>query len=121
MSDKLIEKLRQIALNSAKPEAGKYRMAAAVLDRKGKILAIGTNSYVKTHPTQAKYAEKADVEHKTFLHAEISALVKVKTGDPYKIAVVRVGNNGELRLARPCRICEMAIKQAGIKVVEFTM
>lgn len=121
MSDRLIEKLRQVALNSADPQAGRYRMAAAVLDRKGKILAIGTNSYVKTHTKQFKYANKLGIGHKAFLHAEISALIKVKNGDPYELVVVRVGNNGELRLAKPCEICEMAIKQAGVKVVRFTM
>jgi deoxycytidylate deaminase len=121
MSDRIIEKLRGIALKSARPESGRYRIAAAVLDKQGRVLSIGTNSYVKTHPRQAEYAKKVGAYDKSWLHAEVSALVKVKSGVPYKIVVVRVGNDGELRLAKPCKVCEMAIKQAGIKVIEYTM
>lgn len=117
----VVERLRKLALKSAKPEQGRYRIAAAVLDKQGKVLSTGVNSYLKTHPKQAEFAKKALLHEKAFLHAEISALVKVKNGTPYKMVVVRVGNNGELRLAKPCPVCQMAIEQAGIKVLEYTM
>ena len=121
MSVRMVERLRKVAMRSAKPESGRYRIAAAVLDKQGRVLSTGTNSYMKTHPKQKEYAEKVAQHHKSFLHAEISALVKVKNGTPYKMVVVRVGNNGDLRLAEPCPICKEAIRQAGIKVVEYTM
>jgi tRNA(Arg) A34 adenosine deaminase TadA len=121
MSSRLIEKLKRLALDSAQPETGRYRIAAAVLDRKGKILATGTNSYVKTHPRQAELAKKTGNSHRHWLHAEVAALVKVKNGIPAKIVVVRVGNAGELRLAKPCPVCMMAIKQAGIESIEYTV
>lgn len=118
---RVIERLRKLALNSADPETGRYRMAAAILDHKGNVLSTATNSYVKTHPRQSKYAVKTGNEHKAYLHAEIAALVRVKNGTPAKIVVVRVGNTGELRLARPCPVCMMAIKEAGIESIEFTV
>ena len=118
---RIIERLRKLALNSADTEKGRYRMAAAVLDHKGNILATATNSYVKTHPRQKHYASKVGNEYKSWLHAEIAALVKVKNGIPSKIVVVRVGNNGELRLAQPCPVCMLAIKEAGIESIEYTV
>lgn len=121
MSSRIIERLKKLAMNSSEPENGRYRIAAAVLDRKGNVLSTAVNSYVKTHPRQDLYARKTGNHHKSFLHAEVAALVKVKSGTPAKIVVVRVGNGGELRLARPCEVCMMAIKQAGIELIEYTV
>lgn len=118
---RIIERLQKLAMSSSQPEQGRYRIAAAVLDKKGNVLSTAVNSYVKTHPKQSMYAHKTGNHHKSFLHAEIAALVKVKNGVPAKIVVVRVGNGGELRLAQPCPICMMAIKQAGIESIEFTV
>lgn len=103
----------------AETQNGRFRMAAAVLDKSGNVLSVATNSYRKTHPKQAYYANKFGEKDKHFLHAEISALVKAK-GDPYKIVVARIGKGGALRCAMPCPICMMAIKDSGIKLIEFT-
>lgn len=118
---KLIEKLKQLALSAAPHQTGRYRVACAVLDKKDRILAIGQNSYSKTHPTQKRHAVNVGEEHKEYLHAEISALVKIRNGEPYKITVVRVGANGSLLNAKPCKICAAAIKEAGIKIIEHTV
>ena len=101
---------------------GKYKVAARCLDKHGRVLSVATNSYAKTHPTQSKWAGKAGFSEKQFLHAEIAALVKAlrTKQQPYKIQVIRVNNLGELRMAKPCPICSMAIKEAGIKFVEYS-
>lgn len=99
----------------------KHTVTAVIYDKKGNILSIGKNSYVKTHPLQVWYANKAGEPTKIFLHAEIHAIVRCRTtAKPYKIMVFRYGKRGEPRNAKPCRICEQAIKEFGIKIVEHT-
>ena len=106
---------------------GKYKVAAAVLSKKGKVLSYGTNSYTKTHPTQDKYAKQAGCCQKQYLHAEIAALVAYARHDtkrqenPHKIKVLRVNQRGETRMSKPCQICDLAIKAAGVKVVEYSI
>ena len=59
----------------------KYAVTAIIYDRKGNVLSMGNNSYIKTHPMQAKYANQVNEPHKVFLHAEIHAIIKCKDID----------------------------------------
>lgn len=99
----------------------KYSLKATVYDKKGRILAIGENSYEKTHPKMARLAKKTNKPERVYLHAEIAALVKVRSGTPYKIFVERYDRHGNPKMAQPCPICMMAIKEAGIKRIEYTI
>ena len=98
-------------------------ITATIFDKKGKILAKAKNSYSKTHPFQAKMAQKVGKPEKVFLHAEIHAIIKaLKTGkQPYKILVERYHRDGTPALAEPCEVCKMAIKEAGISKIEYTI
>ncbi len=98
----------------------KFHIKATIFDRKGKILAEGQNSYIKSHPMQAKYANKCGYEDKIFLHAEISALVKCKS-QGHSMRIERYNRKGEPLLAKPCPICELAIKEHGIKEISYTV
>lgn len=100
---------------------GQRRVYSVITDKKGNILSEGQNSYTKTHPLQAFYANKVDLPDKVFLHAEMSAMVKVRQGDPYKIYVARVDADGNPMVAAPCPICYTAIQESGIQVVEHTV
>lgn len=94
---------------------------AIIYDRKGRVLSIGQNSYVKTHPVQATYAKKVGLPDNQFLHAEIAAIVKCKDlSKAYRIFVSRWNHLGEPILAKPCPICSSAIKAAGIFIVQHT-
>lgn len=95
-------------------------ITATIYDKKGRILSVGQNSYTKTHPKQAHLAAKCGHHHKVYLHAEIAALVKCKS-TPYKIKIERYNRRGQPLLAKPCDICEMAIKESGIKFIEYTI
>jgi tRNA(Arg) A34 adenosine deaminase TadA len=96
-------------------------ITAIIYDKRGKVLSIGKNSYVKTHPLQAKYANKVGLPEKQFLHAEIAAIVRCRDlSKAHKIEVYRIGRNGDLLLAKPCPVCESAIKASGIKHIEHT-
>ncbi|ASV44125.1 hypothetical protein PBI_SCTP2_110 [Salicola phage SCTP-2] len=100
------------------------RLYAIVTDKKGRVIAEGANSYTKTHPIQFHYAQKVNREEAIFLHAEMNAIIRcVRSSNrckPYAIYVARVTHNNEPAMAKPCEICEEAIKEAGIKRVYYT-
>lgn len=99
----------------------RQNVTALIYDRRGRIISMGKNSYVKTHPLQAKFANEVGLEHKIFLHAEIDALVKLKDWSrAHKMVITRIGKNGDELLAKPCPVCERAIKSAGITEIEHT-
>src|SRR5574341_205668 len=98
----------------------KYNVYAVVVNKQGKFISNGVNSYVKTHPTQAKIASQLGFDRKEYLHAEIAALVRSKSTKGHKIIVVRVDKKGNPKMAKPCPICFEAIRQAGIKEIEYS-
>jgi len=98
-----------------------FQLRATVFDKRGRTLAVGHNSYEKTHPLQSEFAQLAGKPDALFLHAEIDALRKVKDWSKiHSIYVERYTKKGVPALAKPCKICERAIRQAGIKTVKFT-
>jgi len=110
-------------MKSVKP---KFEIKAIIYDRKGNVLSIGQNSYVKTHPLQAKYCKEAKVphaEHKGFLHAELNAILKCRDlSKAHRISIFRFGGEGggTPRLAKPCKACQLAIAATPIKIIEHT-
>jgi len=99
----------------------KHEITAVIFDRKGKVLSLGRNSYVKTHTLQAHHANKVGLPDKQFLHAEIHAITRCKDlSKAHKILVTRYGKSGQPLLAKPCPVCQSAIESVGIKVIEFT-
>lgn len=95
---------------------------ATIFDKKRRILAIGYNSYTKTHPLQFKLACKCGNPDRPFLHAEIDAIRKLKENKKiaYAIYIERYLKNGLPALAKPCEICELAITNTNIKIINFT-
>lgn len=90
----------------------------AITTYKGRLQSIAFNSYVKTHPEQKRLAKKVGHPEREFLHAEILALLRAKKVDT--ISVFRLGRNGEWQNAKPCAICELAIKERGIRKINHT-
>ena len=96
-------------------------VTAFAYDRKGRLLSVGRNSYVKTHPLQAKVAKEVGEHYKIFLHAEVAALVKVKDWNRvHKLVVTRYSKDGKPVLAKPCKVCQRVINLANIDHVEHT-
>lgn len=99
----------------------KHILTAFIYDKKGRILSIGKNSYVKTHPLQAHWARKTGNHDSIYLHAEIAAIAKCRDlSEAHRILVTRYDIKGNPVLAKPCEICESAIKATPIKIVEHT-
>jgi deoxycytidylate deaminase len=111
---KLIDTLSNV-INSNK----KYWVIAASLDHHNNIISIGENSYQKTHPMQSRLAIKNGTRDREYLHAEIASLVKVRSLVE-SIMVVRMTCGGLVRMARPCNICNLAIREAGIRNIHFS-
>ena len=99
----------------------KHEITAIIYNKKGHIISIGKNSYVKTHPLQAKYAKNTGTPQKIYLHAEVHAIVKCRDLKlAHKMVITRFNTQGDALLAKPCPSCMMAINVAGIKIIEHT-
>lgn len=99
----------------------KYKLCAIITDKKDNILGIGTNSYTKSHPKQASYAKLCGCSERIYLHAEIDAITRIRSGKPHRIYISRARGKEEVGAAKPCSICELAIREAGIKEVIYTV
>lgn len=97
---------------------------AKICDKRGRVLSIGWNSYVKTHPIQLKYAKKNKMPLREFLHAEAMAIIRLlpqHRAKAYSITVYRFRADGTPALAKPCPICMSMIRATGtIKKVYYT-
>jgi deoxycytidylate deaminase len=102
-------------------ERTKFTLTALIKDKKGRILSIGKNRYLKTHPYQALCAAKVGLPEKIYLHAEIDAIIRCKDlSKAYSIHIFRYGSEGQPLLAKPCLVCQSAIESSGIKKVFHT-
>lgn len=101
---------------------GRHALTAIIYDKKGRVLSIGKNSYTKTHPKMYRLGKITGKPDAIYLHAEIHAITKCRDlSKAHKIFISRWGKDGSPRLAKPCQICEEAIREAGIKLIEYTV
>ena len=101
---------------------GQQRHYAVITDKRERVLAEGENSYTKTSPKMKRAGERVGLPDKVFWHAECKAIYSLKEGaKAYKIVVVRVDSEGNPVNSAPCPLCQALIKEAGIKVVEYTV
>lgn len=89
---------------------------------KRKTLAIGINNYRKVNvvnrwgeylPLKSTSTEK----YIAGIHSEISALIKMGLEDCSDLDFynVRIGNNNQVGMSKPCRNCQRVLKQIGYK------
>ena len=97
------------------------KQVGAILLNKSKIVEQAVNLDTKSHPKQADYAKRVGRKEKIYLHAEIAALVKCRV-ECDTIVVARLGghDHNQLRNAKPCPICQLALEEAGIKNVIYS-
>lgn len=101
----------------------KYDITAIIKDKHGHIISRANNSYVKTHPVQAKLAEKVGIEKKIYLHAEVLAVLRAgcHIDKAYSIEIYRFDAEGRTKLAKPCPICTELIRTTPIKKIIYTV
>ena len=110
--------MMDLVIDVAKSSPSKKQVGALLLN-KNRVVVSATNLETKSHPTQAKYAKKAGLHEKIYLHAEIAALVKCRE-ECDTIVVARVNSLNKLRNAKPCPICSLALQEAGINKICYT-
>lgn len=103
-----------------KDKSKKHYIVAKCYDKRGMLLSVGLNSYTKTHPIQSYFANKVGHAEKQYLHAEIAAILRAKDKQIYRITIERYNRAGNPACAKPCPICQEAIRAFGIKIVEHT-
>lgn len=99
----------------------RQEVTAFIYDKRGHVLAVGKNSYCKTHPMMVLHGNKVGRPEKIYLHAEVHAIVRCKDlSKAHKIVVMRFDKKGNPMCAKPCPVCQSAIEAAGIMIVEHT-
>lgn len=98
----------------------KQEIVAYAYDKRGRLISIGRNSYTKSHPIQHHYATRVGRPDAIYLHAEIAALLGAGKRVVESLEVVRYNKQGQPVLAKPCDICEAAIRAWGVKYVVHT-
>lgn len=98
----------------------KYLLIAKAFDKRNRLISTASNSFVKSHPLQKKYAELAGLPMKDKLHAEVACILRCKDTPIHRLTVERYGKSGNMLLAKPCPICQLVIADFGIKVIEYT-
>ncbi len=98
----------------------RHSLKATVRDKRGNVIAVAYNNYRKTHPLQSHFAKLAGLPERQYLHAEIAALLRCKTKQPYSIHVERYKRNGSPALAAPCPVCLQAIKAWKVQQITYT-
>ena len=70
---------------------------------------------------EEKFAEMVGLHEKIYLHAEISALISNKSNAiTFIVERLSVDSGNELRNAKPCPVCSLALKHAGIKHIYYS-
>ena len=105
----------ELARKSSKKSLHKQHKIGAVLVKKNRILSIGFNKPLKTHPlSTASYQT---------VHAELDAILNANKKDVEgaTIYVYREDFYGNIKIAKPCEHCERLLKLFKIKEVCFTV
>lgn len=105
-----------------RPRKQQQNLTAIITDKKGMILSIGKNSYVKSHPWQAKIAKTVGKPDAIFLHAEIDAIIKCSNiSKAHTISIFRTSRANQYVMAKPCKICDAAIRRhTWIRWINYT-
>lgn len=125
MSQKLVDRYIEIA-RALKPlkQNGRAFHLTAIFDKR-KVLSIGVNSYLKSHPSRkfGVYSSKNDGEYNPKCHSEIHSLLKLGECDcsNYTFLNIRLTKDGKPALAKPCHNCFSVLKnQVGFKRIIYT-
>lgn len=119
--NKLPKKLRrsfQICLDMARHNPSRFKFCCVALNKSGHIIGMSFQDSTKSHPIQYQYARKVNLHQKINLHAEIATLIKVSK--PHTLFVCRLDSVGNVVLAKPCPICQLAIQSSSLKFCYYT-
>lgn len=89
----------------------------AIILKGGRTLAVGINRH-RNHPDHVP-----DPKTQAAVHAEVAAIRACGDTDlrGATIYVARVNNHGAQMMSKPCKYCQKALSDAGIKKVFYTI
>lgn len=88
--------------------------------KKNKMICIANNNYKKNHPYHkfGKYnSTKNGKNYQAGIHSECAALIKLGEEDcsDFTFVNLRVDNNGDIAISKPCPNCQRLLDQVGYK------
>jgi len=99
----------------------RYTITATALSKQGKVLGTATNQYHKSHPLAKLYSIKAGLsDQRVYIHAELGAILRAGDSKVHTMLVQRFHNNGALANAKPCKSCQLMLKDFGVKKIVYT-
>jgi deoxycytidylate deaminase len=106
---------------STKLKRARYNVTAIIRNKKGYVLAVGKNSYKKSHPIMNKITKhKHTSKIQTFIHAEVDAIVKCRNmSEAYSIEVYNYTEHGNPAISKPCPLCMSLINETPMLVIKY--
>lgn len=105
----------RLAANLAQSSECSFRHGAVVV-KGGRVVSTGINRF-KNHPLSVS---PEHIKSHCSVHAEVDALRKLKDAKGATIYVARIGRRGDKMLSRPCNMCYIAIRDAGVAKIVYT-
>ena len=94
-----------------------YQKIGAVIFNKKRVISKGYNQIRASRRLHPKFQEWPGS-----VHAEVAAILNARTGlKNCDILVVRVNNQNQFRLAKPCKYCQMYLEYVGIKKIYYSI
>jgi tRNA(Arg) A34 adenosine deaminase TadA len=114
-NDKIFDFAKKMACLS---NYGNFRHGAVVV-KHGAIMSAGHN---KDRPTTFGSRFRTKDKGEATIHAELSAILNIPRSqtEGSDVYVVRINREQELRLSKPCEMCQAAMKFVGIKRVFYS-
>lgn len=104
---------KRIAIKMALQSTSRFRVGC-VIARGKRVLYAGYNQMGKSHPLSDRRGLRG-------IHAEVHCLLPAHgeriTGEAY---IARIRLDGSLGIARPCPDCIKALRQHGVKRINYT-
>ena len=113
---RLVELAKRIAESSEAPD---YKHGA-VLIKGGTVLNVSVNK--NRHARFGKRFRRRDCGHTTH-HAELGCILGVDRAVTRgsTVYVARVGKLGNMKISKPCEMCEEVLRHVGVKKVVYTI
>lgn len=89
----------------------------AIIVKSGSVISVGVNSYFND------YRNVSDPTTEGSIHAEVAALKACRKVDltGATIYVARINKTGKPMMSKPCKRCEKALRERGVKKVYYTV
>lgn len=126
MNAKLGIRLIEIAKAMKAQKATGRAFHVSAITKGRKIMCLGWNNYLKGHSSKrfGKYDNWRNLpnEYLPCRHAETDALIKFGETDlsDYTIINVRVSNNQEIKLSKPCPNCQRVLLETNCRRIFYS-